>query len=542
MMEPMRVRFPIPVKLLAGFLANVALIALGFWFVFRSQFGGVSSGLIQGIMEPRLQAMAERIAAELREQPRSRWEELLSGHSQAMGIDLSLFGPEMEPITGVHSVLPSELADAVREKLMPRPRRRDEGDGPRPGPPPPPRPLGLNPLDDLFGSSEGGRPPPPPRRGGNDDRGPGPPALDPSMARYPTVMARTNAPPGYWAVVRVPAIAAERGYLPAFLVARSDTLTAGGVFLDPKPWLYAGAGVLVLSVLIWVPIALGFTRSIQRLRKTTGRVAEGDFEVAVPDARRLDELGDLGRSVQQMAERLDGHAKGQKRFLGDIAHELCSPIARMQASLGILQQRGESGADEKSRRYMEKLEGELQSMSALVNELLSFSKANLRSEVKLKPVLLAPLLRRTLEREDVSEEAGTAKLEVPEHIVAVADEEMLSRAIGNLVRNAQRYAAGSGPVEIAATQVNGHVSITVSDRGPGVPPEALPRLLEPFYRPDMARSRESGGVGLGLAIVKSCTEACGGRVEIANRQGGGLSVTLKLKADPGTGMDEARAG
>jgi two-component system sensor histidine kinase CpxA len=533
MMEPMRVRFPIPVKLLAGFLANAALIALGFWIVFRSQFGGVSSGLMQGIMEPRLQATAERISAELREQPPSRWEGLLRGHSQALGIDLSLFDSEIEYVTGVHRSLPPDLFETVKEKLTPHLRRRGEGSGPRPAPPPPP-PLGLDPLDDVFGSSEGARPPPPaPDR--DDDRGRGPPPMNPSMARYPTVMARTSSPPGYWAVIRVPAVASQRGYLPALLVVRSDTLTAGGVFLDPKPWLYAGAGVLVLSALIWVPLALGFTRSIQRLRRTTGRVAEGDFEVGVPDANRLDELGDLGRSVQQMAERLDGHAKGQKRFLGDIAHELCSPIARMQASLGILQQRAEASSDEKSARYMEKLEGELQHMSTLVNELLSFSKANLRSEVKLKPVLLAPLVRHTLRREDMSMEAGTARMEVPEHFVVMADEEMLSRAIGNLVRNAQRYAAGTGPVEVAATRANGHVSITVSDRGPGVSAEALPRLLEPFYRPDVARSRESGGVGLGLAIVKSCTEACGGKVEIANRQGGGLSVTLKLVADPGTG-------
>jgi two-component system sensor histidine kinase CpxA len=265
-------------------------------------------------------------------------------------------------------------------------------------------------------------------------------------------------------------------------------------------------------------------------------VAEGDFAVEVPDANRRDELGELARSVQQMAERLDGHAQGQKRFLGDIAHELCSPIARMQASLGILQQR--AATDEKAHRYMDKLSGELQSMSALVNELLSFSKANLRSSVELKSVPLAPLVRRTLAREDASEEAGTARLEVPEDCAVLADEALLSRAIGNLVRNAQRYAAGSGPVEIRATRTNGHVSIMVSDRGPGVPAEALPRLLEPFYRPDAARTRESGGVGLGLAIVKSCTEACGGKVEIANRQGGGLEVTLKLIAENG----EARAG
>ncbi|HSI63566.1 MAG TPA: HAMP domain-containing sensor histidine kinase [Candidatus Saccharimonadia bacterium] len=533
----MRVQFPIPVKLLAGFLANVVLIALGFWLVFRAQFGGASSGIMEGIMEPRLQSLAERTAAELREHPQTRWESILQTHSTALGIELSLFNHDIEPMAGPRRVLPADLLATVTEKLTPHLRRRG-GEGNNPPPPenrpPPPVPRGLNPLDDIFGPTPDTPPPPPQGRDRDSERGP--PPMEPSTAKYPTVLGHTDFPPGYWAVIRVPVEASERGYLPALLVVRSDTLTAGGVFLDPKPWLYAGLGVLVVSTLIWVPIALGLTRSLRRLRTATGRVAEGDFAVEVPDANRRDELGELGRSVQQMAERLDGHARGQKRFLGDIAHELCSPIARMQASLGILEQR--AATDEKAHRYMGKLSEELQQMSALVNELLSFSKANLRSSVELKPVSLAPLVRRTLLREDASEEAGTARLEVPENCTVLADEEMLSRAIGNLVRNAQRYAAGSGPVEIRATRSNGHVSITVSDRGPGVPAEALPRLLEPFYRPDAARTRESGGVGLGLAIVKSCTEACGGKVEIANRQGGGLEVTLKLVAENG----EARAG
>lgn len=524
----MRVRFPIPVKLLAGFLANVALIVLGFWLVFRAQFGGASGELMAGIMEPRLQALAERIAAELREHPQESWEGILQAHSEALGIELSLFDSEVEPVGGPRNVLPPDLLAAVTEKLTPHLRRRPAEGTPPPPPgnrPPPPH-LGLNPLDDIFEFPPGSRPPPP------RDRERSPPPMDPAMARYPTVLAHTDSPPGYWAVIRVPAVASGRGWLPALLVVRSDTLTAGGVFLDPKPWLYAGVGVLVVSALIWVPMALGLTRSLRRLRTATGRVAEGDFAVEVPDANRRDELGELGRAVQQMAERLDGHAQGQKRFLGDVAHELCSPVARMQASLGILVGQG-VGTDGKALRYMQKLEGELQHMSALVNELLSFSKANLRSSVELKPVPLVPLIRRTLQREDASEEAGTVRVDVPESFTALADEELLSRALGNLVRNAQRYAAGTGPVEITATRTNGHVSIIVSDRGPGVSAEALPRLLEPFYRPDAARTRESGGAGLGLAIVKSCTEACGGKVEIANRQGGGLEVTLKLIAENG---------
>lgn len=351
--------------------------------------------------------------------------------------------------------------------------------------------------------------------------------MDVTLDSYPKLLAHTDSPPGYWAVVRIPAISSSRGWLPAVLVIRSDTLTAGGIFLDPKPWLLAGAGVLVISGVIWLPLAFGLTRSLRRLMQVTGRVAEGDFSVPVPDASRHDELGELGRSVQQMAARLDGHARGQKRFLGDIAHELCSPLARMQASLGILQQRNQqSKPDEGAARYLEKLSASLQQMSDLVNELLSFSKAGIRGAVELKPVALAPLVRRTVEREEVT--GCTVELQVPEDLVVLADESLLGRALGNVLRNAHRYAQGAGPVEISAHRQGDQILLSIGDRGPGVPPESLPRLLDPFYRPDEARSREAGGTGLGLAIVKSCVEACGGGVEVANREGGGLCVTIRL--------------
>jgi two-component system, OmpR family, sensor histidine kinase CpxA len=278
--------------------------------------------------------------------------------------------------------------------------------------------------------------------------------------------------------------------------------------------------------LIWGPLALGLTRSLWRLRTATGRIAEGDFAVEVPDADRADELGELGRSVKQMAQRLEGQVTGQKRLMGDIAHELCSPIARMQASLGILEQTG--AADEKQQRYLQKVSGELQHMSTLVNELLSFSKASLKREVVLRPVKLAALVQDILQREDA--DASLFRVQVSEEIQVTADPDMLGRAIGNLVRNALRYAGGAGLIEISAMEQNATVQLVTRDHGPGVSEEALPRLFDPFYRPDAARTRESGGVGLGLAIVKSCVEACQGTVNARNCEDGGLQVTMLLQS------------
>ena len=98
------------------------------------------------------------------------------------------------------------------------------------------------------------------------------------------------------------------------------------------------------------------------------------------------------------------------------------------------------------------------------------------------------------------------------------------------MRNAVRYASHAGPVQVSAIREGEHVLVAVADSGPGVPAGALPRLFDAFYRPDEARSRETGGVGLGLAIVKSCVEACGGTVGARNREEGGFIVEIKLKS------------
>jgi two-component system sensor histidine kinase CpxA len=512
----MGVRLSIPARLLAGFFANLALLAVGFWLVFRAQFGAASNQIFAGIAEPRVQALVERVSAELRAQSDAHWERVLAGHTKALGVEFSLYDGEMRLVSGPQQDLPEELAKRVRNELTPhvlnRPADRSPpADGPLFGellglPVPPPQ----------------GRPPP---RGGPPG-GPEPPPMDPDLTSYPKVTAHTSNPSAYWVVARVPVMQSDRGWLPLLLVMRSTSLTAGGLFFDPKPWLFAALAVLLVSALIWVPLALGLTRSLWRLRTVTGRIAEGDFGVEVPDSSRADELGELGRSVRQMAERLEGHVTGQKRLMGDIAHELCSPIARMQASLGILEQTG--AADEKQQRYLQKVGSELQHMSTLVNELLSFSKASLKRELNLLPVNVAALVGSVLQREDV--DAALFRTEVPRSITVNADPTLLARALGNLVRNSQRYAGGAGPIEILALEQGARVLLVVRDHGPGVPEDALPRLFDPFFRPDAARSRESGGVGLGLAIVKSCVEACGGTVAARNREEGGLEIALLLQA------------
>jgi two-component system sensor histidine kinase CpxA len=229
-----------------------------------------------------------------------------------------------------------------------------------------------------------------------------------------------------------------------------------------------------------------------------------------------------------MAARLEGFMTGQKRFLGDIAHELCTPLARMEMALGILRQR----SDERQAEYLNDVHDEVRQMSGLVNELLLFSKAGLKGkDAPLQPVALPPLVEAVIVREAAP--TDRIQLEVPEGMQAQADPELLARAIGNLLRNALRYAGTAGSITIRAAANGDTVSITVADEGPGVPADSLAKLTEPFYRPDAARTREQGGVGLGLAIVRSCVEACQGKLTLRNRQPKGFEAEIALKKGSG---------
>jgi two-component system sensor histidine kinase CpxA len=225
-----------------------------------------------------------------------------------------------------------------------------------------------------------------------------------------------------------------------------------------------------------------------------------------------------------MAARLEAQQHGQKRFLGDVAHELCSPLARLQLATGILADQAPPGL----RDTVGDVREEVQQISTLVNELLAFTKAGLQPRaVKLGPVAVEPLAREVAAREAPGHAVHFAF--TPDLRVA-ADADLLRRAVGNLVRNAARYGGPDTPITLTGMAAAGRVTLGVEDEGPGVPAADLDRLGEPFFRPELARTREGGGVGLGLAIVRASVAACGGAVRFANRTPRGLRAELTLAA------------
>ena len=196
------------------------------------------------------------------------------------------------------------------------------------------------------------------------------------------------------------------------------------------------------------------------MTRATESIAEGRFDVQLADARR-DELGRLSAAINRMAARLKDYVMGQKRFLGDAAHELCSPLARMEIALGILEERSSA----ESLPLVRDVREELAHMRKLANELLSFSKASLgENHVKLEKVNVAEMVGAAIHQE--KSDAGLIDLAIPEDLCVSGNTELLQRAVANLVRNALRYAGDAGPITIEAARDGEYIFITVADQGP----------------------------------------------------------------------------
>lgn len=306
------------------------------------------------------------------------------------------------------------------------------------------------------------------------------------------------------------------------LLIHTDSTWRFVLLLGLHWWAGVASIALGVSVLFWFPFVRAITRRLDVLTAATDRLAEGKFETrAAVDGS--DEIGRLGGAINGMAQRLESHAETQKRFLGDVAHELGSPLGRLQVAVELLEQR----APDPLQPAVADVREEVQQMAELVGELLAFTRAGLKAPAAARtPLALVPLVEEALARENAD---GRVTVEVPANLVVLGDAALLRRAIGNLVRNALRYGGGTA-VRVNASRTNGQITLRVEDEGPGVPPEALARLGEPFFRPESARARETGGVGLGLTIVRSSMAACGGEVHFANREPRGFRAELRLAA------------
>jgi two-component system sensor histidine kinase CpxA len=467
-------------KILIWVLINLLVLGVVLYFIFNLQFRFGPGSPLMRAAEQRLEIISALISAETAEKTRAERDRVLRKYSEKYGIEFTLFSNRSEQLGGKPVELPEKIKKALRHKFRP--------------------PPGIPQRPNLP------RPPP-----GEQIR-----------------IERTSGPTTYWAIVRIPV--REKGEsepIRASVVAFSGSMTGNGLFFDPKPWIGTILIILGVSFLIWFPFVRNLNKSISKLTKATEQISGENFNVRIEE-KRSDEIGRLGRSINHLAERLAGFVTGQKRFLGDISHELNSPLARMNWALSILETR----IKDEDQKYIEDIREEIQLMSKLVGELLSYSKAGLKgTAVRLEDVDVREIIEETAGREKLRQ--NQIKTDVKENMKVRANRKLLARALSNVISNAIRHGGEADGIRVTAEREKELVKIKVSDRGEGVPEKELSRIFDPLYRVEKDRARQTGGTGLGLAIVKTCVEACGGKVSAGNLLPQGFEVTLILNAVDG---------
>ena len=504
-------------KVMAWLLLHLVILTLGFFLFVKWQLGFGLDSLLSGSAGDRLRAFGESVRAEMMQYPRESWNEAVKPLADRKHVIAAIYD------VGDSKSFPAEIPSNIRERAkIALPPQAPPRNNPPPGLDMKGRPSegvgGGEWMHPPGGPGRGERPPPedaPPHRGRESGGG-----ITLDYTSRPLFLLRGQGGDGYWAGVQLsfPGIMGRppRHHL---LLIRSEALDGAGMFFDFKPWLWGGLAVLALSVALWAPFIWQITRYLNRLSSATERIASGDFKISIPP-RGNDELGHLGEALASMALRLDQSISRQKRFLGDAAHELCAPLARLRTGLGILEMK----IDRSEISVLGSIESDAEELAGLVEEILSFSRSG-NLIPRMEPVILKKLIQTTVAREAGSLEV---KIDVSPDLIIVTDASLVGRALGNLVRNARIHAGSEAKVSIATLEASQFITISVTDNGPGVDPDEIPRLFEPFYRPDRSRSRDTGGSGLGLAIVRTAVEACGGEALANLASEGGFVVTIRL--------------
>jgi signal transduction histidine kinase len=290
------------------------------------------------------------------------------------------------------------------------------------------------------------------------------------------------------------------------------------------PWLPIIAATLA-SLLFAALLAWYFSRPIRALQRAFDAAAAGDlapkFAHAAP---RLigDELAELGHDFDRMSAQLRALMEGQRRLLHDVSHELRSPLARLQAAIGLAHQQ-----PDRLQASLERIERESVRMDRLVGELLTLSRLEAATALPAtEPVDVVEMVDQIAD--DARFEAGAdVAVDAPEPVTVRAAPDLLWSAVENIVRNAVKHGAGRR-VDVCVHPDGDLVHIEVLDNGPGIAPEHLGDVFEPFFRSNPTRNNVDGH-GLGLAIAKRVVETHGGRISAANRAEGGLRMTITLR-------------
>jgi signal transduction histidine kinase len=301
----------------------------------------------------------------------------------------------------------------------------------------------------------------------------------------------------------------------------------------------ADAAVILVAVLLAVglgsiPFAHSIARPLERLSKVTREFGLGNL-TARARIERDDEIGDVSRAFNQMADRVETLRRAEKELLANVSHELRTPLARIRVVV-------ELGAEEDpaaAKRYLADIAEDLTEVEQILGDIIATARldlANGRANDPYPPLRITPLPMRALLdslvrkfREQYPDRTLECAFENIDVTIA-CDRVMLKHAIGNLLDNAHKYSPAHEPIvlQVRAADNGSEVRISVTDHGVGIDPADALHVFRPFFRADRSRSRKTGGVGLGLTLARRIVEAHGGTIELRPSDEGGTTVTVVL--------------
>jgi two-component system sensor histidine kinase CpxA len=314
------------------------------------------------------------------------------------------------------------------------------------------------------------------------------------------------------------------------LVIQWDRQAPPALFFGSTTGYLRLAGLIGTAVIACVLLALYLTSPIRKLREAANKLAEGDLatRVAKRIGRRRDEISDLAKDFDRMAERIESLIKNQQRLNRDISHELRSPLARMNVALEI----AKSKANPETTPILNRIESESERLNDMIGRLLTLAKLESGShDIESLRIDLDELVRDVAADADFEARAKGRYVNVSkaDHCVVLGSENLLRSAVENVLRNAVRYTKEGTAVDVSVVRQNGKAVVTVADHGGGVPEDELKNLFRPFYRVGEDRTRSTGGIGLGLAIAERAVNAHKGSIAARN-ENGGLVVEIKVDA------------
>ncbi len=266
-------------------------------------------------------------------------------------------------------------------------------------------------------------------------------------------------------------------------------------------------------------------RPVRRLAQAVGGIEPGDLSARLPEPGGGDSFDMLARLMNALLRRLEGAFERQKRFSASASHELRTPLAVIKGATSLLLEDPES-LTPLQQRALDRADQSADRANRLITDLLTLTRTeNGTLPARLSLVNIAALTREVVE--ELGDSVVPVVVEMPEGMTFRTDPDHLRRLLQNLLANALRHTR-QGRVTVSAGVVCGRLRVAVQDTGEGIAPDVLPRLGEPFYRPDTARGRESGGSGLGLSLCRGIVTSLGGTMKIESTVGLGTSVTITL--------------